>query len=242
MSEEDREALRMMEAAPQENAGAKRGLSLSASGRFQGNDRSPVKASMVHRSPTVPGLPLPMEDGIFNELPEVSFSLPLTAGIGINYRFSQVFSLGTGLRYTYMARTFVADYRDIENDVEVLSTDVDNHQHWLGLPLNAYFDVMNNGKWRVHMLAGGAAEFLVDNDFLVHNSPKDIHVHESGSKIQWSAVAGVGMEYRVLPGISIYLDPGIRYYFNTQDQPRSIRTLQPLRFEVELGLRWNLGK
>ena len=53
---------------------------------------------------------------------------------------------------------------------------------------------------------------------------------------------GLGVEFRISPRVGIYLDPNFRYYFNTQNQPRSLRTIQPLRFEMEAGVRFSFGQ
>ena len=39
--------------------------------------------------------------------------------------------------------------------------------------------------------------------------------------------------------LGIYLDPSVRYYFNC-NQPKSIRTDQPLMLGFEVGARFNL--
>ena len=59
--------------------------------------------------------------------------------------------------------------------------------------------------------------------------------------LQPSVVAGVGLQYNVLPKFSLYAEPGIRYYFDANQSP-SIRTMQPWMVSLELGLRYDLGK
>ena len=102
-------------------------------------------------------------------------------------------------------------------------------------------EIIDNGRWRLHTFVGGTGEFLVDNDYLIHASPKDIHYHQRGNSIQWSAAGGLGVEFRLTPAVGLYVDPSIRYYFCAGNQPRSIRTIQPLRMEVEAGVRFSFG-
>ena len=59
---------------------------------------------------------------------------------------------------------------------------------------------------------------------------------------QFSAGLGLGVEFKLTPWLGLYLDPAFRYYFRPDLQPRSLRTIQPLRFDVEAGLRFSLGK
>ena len=191
--------------------------------------------------------PDPDEPGIYNEYPEVAFGLPFAVGVGATYGVSDRISFGIGLRYTRLTRTFVADYYESVEETGMLfpylQTDIDNYQHWLGVPVNMYVDVLSSKFWHFHTFVGGTAEFLLDNDFLVHASPKDIHYHQNGAASpQFSLGAGVGIEFMIFDNVGLYFDPSLRYYFGTQQQPRSIRTVQPFRMDVEAGLRMYFGK
>ena len=209
-------------------------LSLLAFGDVQGNQRDRVKPSAFPQRFSAP----PVNDGI-SETPETHFHLPFSIGIGVKYNVTPHWSVGTGIRYTNLGRTFVGSYVSTADGISAKDRDIDNHQHWLGIPLNIYYDFLKDGRWRVHAFAGGSVEFLVDNRFLIHYSPNDLVYHQKGLHPQWSVSGGLGAEYRLTPWLGIYLDPSFRYYFRTDRQPRSIRTIQPLRFDLEAGVRFS---
>lgn len=211
--------------------------SMEVSGNLEDKRRSTL-TSFAPRHYSAP--PLGAAEGIYNENPEASFSLPFSVGAGLNWQFARHWAVGVGLRYTNLSRMFVGDY--VGNGIVLSQTDIDNHQHWLGIPVNVYYAFIHTGRWRVHAFTGGSMEFLVDNDYLVHGARKDIHFHQRGSRPQFSAGLGVGVEFRITPWLGLYLDPSFRYYFRPDLQPRSLRTIQPLRFDVEAGLRFSLGK
>ena len=213
-----------------------RGLSLSAFGNLQDKRRASVPGG-ISRPYSAP--PINATEGIHNEQPEVHFSLPISAGVGLKYNFTPRWAVGVGFRYTNLGRTFVGDY--VGEGFRQLQTDIDNHQHWVGIPVHAYYDILNIGRWRVHGFGGAAAEFLASNEFVVHGSQKDIIYRQRGSRPQFSADLGLGVEMRITPHLGLYLDPSFRYYFNTSAQPRSLRTIQPLRFDVEAGLRFSFS-
>jgi len=219
----------------QNNAG--KGWSLAVSGNLEDKRRNTVSSYSATRYSAPP---LSATEGIYNENPEVSFSLPFSVGVGLDWRFAKHWAVGLGLRYTNLSRTFVGDY--VGNGFRLPQTDIDNHQHWLGIPINVYYAFVNTNRWRVHVFTGGSMEFLVDNDYLVHGSQKDIHYHQKGTRPQFSAGLGLGVEFKITPWLGVYLDPSFRYYFRPDLQPRSLRTIQPLRFDIEAGLRFNLGK
>lgn len=211
-------------------------VSLSAFGNLQTSQRSGIHSQ--YRRYGAPSRDA--EVGIYNESPEVSFALPFSVGLGLQFNITPRWAVGTGIRYTSLQRTFMGDYKG--EGFYLPQTDIDNHQHWLGVPVNVYYSFVNTHRWNVHAFAGGAAEWLLDNDFLIHNSPSDIHYHLRGSSPQWSAGVGLGVEFKITPFLGIYIDPSFRYFFATERQPRSLRTIQPLRFDVEAGLRFNIGK
>ena len=213
--------------------------SLAVSGNLEDRRRGTVKSSVAPHFYSAP--PLGAQEGIYNESPEVSFSLPFSAGIGVNWQFHRHWAVGVGLRYTNLSRTFVGDY--VGNGFRCTQTDIDNHQHWLGIPLNVYYVFVDSGRWRVHTFAGGSMEFLADNNYLIHGAQKDIHFHQRGATPpQFSAGLGLGVDFKLTPWLGLYLDPAFRYYFRPDLQPRSLRTIQPLRFDIEAGLRFSLGK
>ena len=218
--------------APRENS-----LSLTVSGNMQGTQRRQASPG-PRRLFAAGGLMPPMEEGI-SEGPETGFGLPFSVGLGVNFKLNSRWSIGTGVRYSYLSRTFAGRY--IGNNDQTPATAIDNDQHWIGIPVNVYFNVISLGRWRMHAFVGGAGEYMVDNHFLVHYSPQDIHYHKKEkAPIQWSGAAGLGAEFKLTPVVGIYLDPSVRYYFRTDLQPaRSLRTIQPLMFDVEMGLRFS---
>lgn len=214
-------------------------ISFTAAGNVQSNNRGSFAGSrnLLPRAPQVA-----TGEGIYNSYPESSFGLPFSVGIGAKFSFVPRWSIGTGIRYTMLSRTFVGDYYDSDL-FPYRETDIDNNQHWIGIPVNLYYDIISTRYWHFHAFLGGAMELLVDNDYLVHASPEDIHFHQSsGYPPQLSAGAGVGVEFMFLDNVGVYFDPSIHYYFGTSKQPRSIRTVQPLRMEFEAGVRFYFGK
>lgn len=219
--------------APKENM-----LSLTVSGNMQGTQRSQGSPG-PRRLFAAGGLMPPTEEGI-TEGPETNFGLPFSVGLGVNFKLNSRWSIGTGVRYSNLSRTFAGRYM-ADNVQTPAATAIENDQHWIGIPVNVYFNVVSQGRWRMHVFAGGAGEYMVDNHYLVHYSPKDIHYHKKEkAPIQWSGAAGLGAEFKLTPVVGIYLDPCVRYYFRTDLQPaRSLRTIHPLMFDVEMGLRFS---
>ena len=238
-SDDDR--LLALLAANEEKSAPKR-IRLTASANLQAAGRQTTAGRTIMRAPSAKPEKPEFTRGVTREDPEYHFSIPVSAGIGLRYNFTKRWSIGSGLQYTNMSRSFTGDYTEYQDDGDVFSlenTDINNMQHWLGIPLNVYYEILPDSKWSVHCFAGADVEYLLQNHYLVHTSGNDIHVSESGHGLQFSVGAGIGVEYRLTPSFGLFLDPSIRYYFDNH-QPRSVRTIQPLRMDFQAGVRFSL--
>ena len=238
-SDDDR--LLALLAANEEKSAPKR-IRLTASANLQAAGRQTTAGRTIMRAPSAKPEKAGFTRGVTREDPEYHFSIPVSAGIGLRYNFTKRWSIGSGLQYTNMSRSFTGDYTEYQDAGDVFSlenTDINNMQHWLGIPLNVYYEILPDSKWSVHCFAGADVEYLLQNHYLVHTSGNDIHVSESGHGLQFSVGAGIGVEYRITPNFGLFLDPSIRYYFDNH-QPRSVRTIQPLRMDFQAGVRFTL--
>ena len=239
----DDEAFRQL--AFEEHKTHRRGqFSMSMLGNIQSNTRPESPSSTMRRTPGMFIMPAPNETGIYREGSEYSFGLPVSAGISFRYDFNPRWGIGTGIVYTNLSRSFLGDYHVVENGVftkQLFDTDITNQQHYIGIPVNVFFNIVNTGNWNFHVRMDGMGEKLIDNHFLIHDSEGDIHLHKKTDGFQWSAGVGVGVEFKFSPNVGIYFDPTLRYYFDC-GQPRSLRTIQPLRMDFEAGLRFSLGR
>ena len=239
----DDEALRQL-AFEEHRTHEKGSFSMNVLGNIQSNTRPEGPANKVRRSPGLFVMPAPTKTGISREGTEFSFGLPVSAGLSLRYDFNPRWGIGTGIVYTNLSRSFLGDYSVVENGTPVknlFDTDITNQQHFIGIPVNVFFNIVNTGNWNFHVRLDGMGEKLVDNHFLIHDSEGDIHLHQKTEGLQFSTGVGVGLEFKFSPNVGIYFDPTLRYYFNG-NQPRSIRTIQPLRMDFEAGLRFSLGQ
>ena len=219
-------------------------FSMSILGNIQSNTRPEGPASTIRRTAGMFVMRNPTKPGIAREGTEFSFGLPVSAGVSLRYDFNPRWGIGTGVVYTNLSRSFLGDYdKQLEDGsfTTLYDTDITNQQHYIGIPVNVFFNIVNTGTWNFHVRMDGMGEKLLDNHYLVHNSEGDIHLHEKTAGLQFSTGVGVGVEFKFSPNVGIYFDPTIRYYFDCH-QPRSLRTIQPLRMDFEAGLRFNLGR
>lgn len=164
------------------------------------------------------------------------YSLPLSFGVGVKMDLTDRWSIGVGVNYTMLARLFKGDYLNVEdgNILEYTQSDIRNRQHYIGIPVNAYFNIISKDWINFYTYAGGTVEKCVENKYHILESASTYKEKVQG--VQWSANLGIGVEFMLGKHLGIYLDPSARYYFHCQ-QPKSIRTAKPLMFGAEIGLR-----
>lgn len=187
------------------------------------------------RRPASPGQ---KKAGIKETNAESIYGVPVSVGAGVRFDISKRWSIGTGLNYTLLTRRFQGTYIDAEGTEHKPSpTDIRESQHYIGIPVNFYYDIVNQKNVNFYTYLGGAAEKCVYDKFNILNST--ITHTEKVAGMQFSANVGLGVEFMLGQHIGLYVDPSLRYYFSCS-QPKSIRTVQPLMFGLELGFRINL--
>ena len=181
----------------------------------------------------------PVQTGITETSTNTTYGIPVSVGAGVKIDFNDKWSLGVGANYSLLSRKFYGTYTKAENGTEVSSTssDIRNLQHFIGIPVNAYYNILNNKQINLYTYAGGTVEKCVADKYEVLNT--NITHTEKPSGIQLSANIGIGVEFMLGKHVGLYADPSLRYYFNN-GQPKSIRTSQPLMLGLDLGLRIKL--
>lgn len=171
---------------------------------------------------------------------ETLYGIPLSFGAGVRLHFADRWSLGMGLNYTLLTSKFNGKYIKVTDGIEEapVAGNIRNVQHYIGIPINAYYDIVSKDFINLYAYAGGTVEKCVQNRYQVQTATVINH-SESVNGVQLSANAGIGVEFRLGRYIGLYIDPSLRYYFNN-GQPKSIRSSQPLMLGFEAGLRFNL--
>lgn len=188
----------------------------------------------INKAPSyMPGSSMEVQQEIV-PISKPTFAIPLSVGLNLQIPLSDRFSIGTGLKYTYLQNSFQAL---VDNSEQVM---VNQKLHYIGLPLSLYYIVLEENGFACYVTGGG----LMEKGLLHSSRIKDIKAGESVRKVgidglQWSANIGVGLEYMFTDVFGIYFDPSLIYFFDC-NQPFNIRTAQPLQFDMELGLRFRL--
>ncbi len=166
---------------------------------------------------------------VIEELSESSYSIPLSFGVQMRFPVAEKVSLGAGVNYTYLQREFSSMVNKVKYPTTI------SRLHYMGVTASIFYDFIREGRLTVYGRAGGAVDKAISAKYIFG----DYSMNQDAAGLQWSANAGVGLEYQIAKPISLFIDPSASYYFDCA-QPKSIRTEQPLMFSLEAGLRFHL--
>lgn len=184
--------------------------------------------------------PGPAVTGVKQTSTNSAYDIPLSFGAGVRIGLSPKWSIGAGVNYSILSRKFSGTYTKvnaagvIENST---ASDIRNTQHYIGIPVNAYYDIVDSRNVNFYAYAGGAVEKCISDKYSVLNT--SIVHKEKVSGFQWSANVGIGVGFKLGEHLGLYIDPSLRYYFDC-GQPHNIRSAQPLMLGFEVGLRADL--
>lgn len=226
-SEEDsaeEDGFALLEAEDARRGRSARRTALYLKGAVGGND-SDMRTSRPHAA-MAPGNGT---SGI-SELSTSTYGVPFTLGLGVRFYLVGGLSIGTGIDYSLLTRTFTGKYDGTAGNVS-------HTLQYIGVPLGLYYDLLSFDKVKFYVYGLGEAEYCISNRYTLYASP-NVSCSDKVEKLQYSVGAGLGLEFRLSRMLGLYIDPGLRYYFPC-DQPKSVRTDKPVSVNFDAGLRFN---
>lgn len=151
---------------------------------------------------------------------------PISFGLTANFPISSRLSLTSGVVYTRLR----SDFTNVAN---YLTDQYQTTLHYIGIPLNVQYHVWQWQGLNVYATAGGQADFNVkarlEEDGVEHDMQKD--------RTQWSLGGALGVQYNFIPQLGVYIEPGIKYYFDNGSNIRNYFKYRPTNFNLQIGIR-----
>lgn len=215
----------------------RREIAITASGTAGTNSVQKNGGGLMRRPSLSTAKP---KTGVEQKSTESTYGLPVSFGAGVQFSLSERWSLGIGANYTLLTRKFFGTYTSVNSEGAIetsVSSDIRNVQQYIGIPVNAFYNILKKDYVNFYAYAGGTVEKCISDKYDILNTE---YIYKGTAKgVQLSANVGLGVEFLVGRHLGIYVDPSLRYYFNC-GQPASIRTSQPLMMGLEMGLRFRL--
>ena len=157
------------------------------------------------------------------------FYQPISFGLSVNIPISSGFSVSSGIVYTRLH----SDFTSIANS---LVYERQQTLHYVGIPLTVQYNVWQWRGLNVYATAGGQADFNVKACVTTEGTETKLEKDD----LQWSVNAAAGVQYNFIPQLGIYVEPGIKHYFDNGSHIRNFFKHRPTNFNLQVGLRLNI--
>lgn len=170
---------------------------------------------------------------------DIKHHMPVTVGASVKWNLNEHWALESGLNYTYLYSELRSGAKSYIEDKQKL--------HYVGIPLKVQRSVWSNSIFSFYASAGGMMEKCVSGSVetvcVDDNNRKSFGNEKLDVKpLQFSVLASVGLQANFNKLLSLYLEPGMIYYFDDNTDIITIRKNKPFNFNLQLGLRFNLNK
>ena len=171
---------------------------------------------------------------------EYDHHLPIRIGLSVAYALTDRLSISSGLTYTRLS----SDIKDASRESKYIG---EQRLHYVGIPVNVSYKVASSRWICLYGTAGVLAEKCVsgttDEGYVENNTMKYTNTQDISSKpLQMSVNAGVGIQFDIIDNVGIYAEPGLSYYFDDGSALQTIYKEKPLNFNLNVGVRFKLGK
>ncbi|MBO4995068.1 MAG: PorT family protein [Muribaculaceae bacterium] len=164
---------------------------------------------------------------------------PVRLGVSVDYGITERLSLSTGLVYSYLLS-------DVKGGIGSNSYDATQRLHYLGLPLEMRFRVLDMSRFSFYLSAGAMSEICLKGSRKavrkMMGEPDRYELTDARVRpLQWSLKGGAGVDFRLFGNVKLYVEPGVSYYFDNHSKVSTIYGERPFNFDLNVGVRFGLG-
>lgn len=162
----------------------------------------------------------------------LAYSNPISFSVMAEIPLDSVWSIETGIMYTYLSTSFeTIDNKKVKGNLRL---------HYIGVPLHVKANIWHNKRWNMYVSVGGAVEKGLRATLTHHITGTTAQMskttHSGIDGLQFSATAAAGLDYKLNDHIRLFGEPKFSYYFDN-NQPISIRTDNPYTLGLNAGFR-----
>lgn len=174
---------------------------------------------------------------------EYSHKIPVKVGLTARYNITGRLGVETGLTYSVLSSSVKIGNSETGKNWSTGSQTL----HYLGIPLNISFNILNSRYVNIYLTGGGMMEKSISgniktDEYVDGKFARTLTAKISPKGLQWSLNAAAGVQANILPQLGFFVEPGISHHFKNGSRVRSIYTDKPTDFSLGFGLRYSFGK
>lgn len=174
---------------------------------------------------------------------EYSHKIPVKVGLTARYNITGRLGVETGLTYSVLSSSVKIGNSETGKNWSTGSQTL----HYLGIPLNISFNILNSRYVNIYVSGGGMMEKSISgsiktDEYVDGKFDRTLTTNISPKGLQWSVNAAAGVQANILPQLGFFVEPGVSHHFKNGSRVRSIYTDKPTDFSLGFGLRYSFGK
>lgn len=174
---------------------------------------------------------------------EYSHKIPVKVGLTARYNITGRLGVETGLTYSILSSSVKTGNSETGKNWSTGSQTL----HYLGIPLNISFNILNSRYVNIYLTGGGMMEKSISgsiktDEYVDGKFDRTLTTNISPKGLQWSVNAAAGVQANILPQLGFFVEPGVSHHFKNGSRVRSIYTDKPTDFSLGFGLRYSFGK
>lgn len=174
---------------------------------------------------------------------EYSHKIPVKVGLTARYNITGRLGVETGLTYSILSSSVKIGNSETGKNWSTGSQTL----HYLGIPLNISFNILNSRYVNIYVTGGGMMEKSISgsiktDEYVDGKFDRTLTTNISPKGLQWSVNAAAGVQANILPQLGFFVEPGVSHHFKNSSRVRSIYTDKPTDFSLGFGLRYSFGK
>lgn len=174
---------------------------------------------------------------------EYSHKIPVKVGLTARYNITGRLGMETGLTYSILSSSVKIGNSETGKNWSTGSQTL----HYLGIPLNISFNILNSRYVNIYVTGGGMMEKSISgsiktDEYVDGKFARTLTTNISPKGLQWSVNAAAGVQANILPQLGFFVEPGVSHHFKNGSRVRSIYTDKPTDFSLGFGLRYSFGK
>ncbi len=174
---------------------------------------------------------------------EYSHKIPVKVGLTARYNITGRLGVETGLTYSILSSSVKTGNSETGKNWSTGSQTL----HYLGIPLNISFNILNSRYVNIYVTGGGMMEKSISgniktDEYVDGKFARTLTTNISPKGLQWSVNAAAGIQANILPQLGFFVEPGVSHHFKNGSRVRSIYTDKPTDFSLGFGLRYSFGK
>ena len=166
---------------------------------------------------------------------EYKHKFPMSFAVYASLSIADRWALESGVRASRLASGIYT-----VSDPQAVPVYVSDQVLWyLGVPLRLRWDFIKSRYVTAYASVGGTLDKCISFSNTKTIDHDDLRYAASDIPLQWSVNAAAGIQYNIIEAISLFVEPGIAFFFDNESPVGTYWQSRPISFYLNAGIRFS---